>query len=57
MMSSVGFGADNRSAPTPYPNRPIQLVVPLPPGAQGDVSARILADEMAKILGTQIIVV
>jgi len=41
----------------PYPNRPIQLVVPLPPGAQGDISARILVDEMAKILGTQIIVV
>ncbi|MBP1700877.1 MAG: hypothetical protein H6Q41_6065 [Deltaproteobacteria bacterium] len=56
MMSSVGFGATIAQA-QPYPNRPIQLVVPLPPGAQGDVSARILADEMAKILGTQIIVV
>jgi tripartite-type tricarboxylate transporter receptor subunit TctC len=41
----------------PYPNRPIQLVIPLPPGAQGDVSGRILADEMGKILKTQIIVV
>jgi tripartite-type tricarboxylate transporter receptor subunit TctC len=40
----------------PYPNRPIQLVVPLPPGAQGDVSARILADDLAKTLGTQIVV-
>jgi len=56
MMSSVGFERQ--------PLRPslIQTVlsnwfVPLPPGAQGDVSARILADEMAKILGTQIIVV
>jgi len=56
MVSSVGFGATTAQA-QPYPNRPIQLVVPLPPGAQGDVSARILADEMAKILGTQIIVV
>jgi tripartite-type tricarboxylate transporter receptor subunit TctC len=41
----------------PFPNRPIQLVIPLPPGAQGDISARILTDEMARILGTQIIVV
>jgi len=41
----------------PFPSRPIQLIIPLPPGAQGDISARILTDEMARILGTQIIVV
>jgi tripartite-type tricarboxylate transporter receptor subunit TctC len=52
----MGFGATTAPA-QPYPNRPIQLVVPLPPGAQGDVSARILADDLAKNLGTQIIVV
>ena len=40
----------------PYPNRPIQLIVPLPPGAQGDISARILSDELGKILGIQIVV-
>jgi tripartite-type tricarboxylate transporter receptor subunit TctC len=40
-----------------YPNRPIQLVIPLPPGAQGDVSGRLLADEIGKNLGTQVIVV
>ncbi len=55
-MCITGIGATHALA-QPYPNRPIQLVVPLPPGAQGDVSARILADELAKILGTQIIVV
>ena len=52
----TGLGATTALA-QPYPNRPIQLIVPLPPGAQGDVSARILVDDMAKILGTQIIVV
>jgi len=40
----------------PYPSRPIQLIVPLPPGAQGDISARILSDELGKILGTQIVI-
>ena len=40
----------------PYPNHPIQMIVPLPPGAQGDISARILSDELGKILGTQIVV-
>jgi tripartite-type tricarboxylate transporter receptor subunit TctC len=56
MMCSICLGATTALS-QPYPNRPIQLVVPLPPGAQGDISARILVDEMAKILGTQIIVV
>jgi tripartite-type tricarboxylate transporter receptor subunit TctC len=56
IVCGVGLGPTTTLA-QPYPNRPIQLVVPLPPGAQGDVSARILSDEMAKILGTQIIVV
>jgi tripartite-type tricarboxylate transporter receptor subunit TctC len=56
VVCGMGFGVTTTLA-QPYPNRPIQLVVPLPPGAQGDVSARILSDEMAKILGTQIIVV
>lgn len=47
----------NTSLAQPYPNRPIQLVIPLPPGAQGDVSGRLLAEEIGRILGTQIVVV
>jgi tripartite-type tricarboxylate transporter receptor subunit TctC len=40
-----------------FPNRPIQLIVPIPPGGGGDVNARILLDELGKNLGTQVIVV
>jgi tripartite-type tricarboxylate transporter receptor subunit TctC len=39
----------------PYPNRPIQLIIPNVPGAIVDINARALADELGKILGTQII--
>ena len=39
----------------PYPNRPIQLVVPNVPGAIVDICGRALGEELAKILGTQII--
>ena len=41
----------------PYPNRPIQFIIPNVPGAQSDITARLLAEEMEKILGTKMIVV
>jgi tripartite-type tricarboxylate transporter receptor subunit TctC len=38
-----------------YPDRPIQLVIPYVAGATGDITARMLAEELEKILGTKII--
>lgn len=38
-----------------YPDRPIQLVIPYVAGATGDITARMLADELEKILGGKII--
>jgi tripartite-type tricarboxylate transporter receptor subunit TctC len=32
----------------PFPNRPVRIVVPQPPGVASDTVARILADELAK---------
>ncbi|WP_423454542.1 Bug family tripartite tricarboxylate transporter substrate binding protein [Ottowia sp. VDI28] len=39
-----------------YPNRPIRLIVPFAPGGGTDVVARVLAQEMAGVLGTSIII-
>jgi tripartite-type tricarboxylate transporter receptor subunit TctC len=39
-----------------YPNRPITLVVPFPPGGSTTIVARVVADEMARMLGQSIIV-
>ncbi len=39
----------------PYPNRPIQLILPTNPGTPSDLTGRLLAEEMGKILGTQLI--
>ena len=36
-----------------YPNRPIQLVIPAVAGATSDITGRLLAEEMEKILGTK----
>ncbi len=46
-------------APAPswavYPDRPIQLIIPYVAGATGDITARMLADELEKIIGQKII--
>ena len=41
----------------PYPNRPIQLIIPATPGAAVDIAGRLVADDLGKILGTQIITI
>jgi len=44
-----------RAAPD-YPNRPVTLVVPYPPGGPNDVIARTLGPEMSQVLGKPIVV-
>ena len=39
----------------PYPNRPIQLVIPTTPGAGVDIVGRLVAEEVGKILKTQMV--
>jgi tripartite-type tricarboxylate transporter receptor subunit TctC len=39
-----------------YPTRPITVVVPFPPGGASDVVARIVADNMSKTLGQQMVI-
>jgi len=40
-----------------YPDRPIDLIVPLPPGSAADAAGRLLADELGKVLGQTVVVV
>jgi tripartite-type tricarboxylate transporter receptor subunit TctC len=42
-------------AAQPYPNRPIQMVIPFPPGGGGDIVGRLLGEEIGKILKVNVI--
>ncbi len=39
-----------------FPNRPVRLIVPYPPGGGSDVIARILAPKMSEGLGQQVVI-
>ena len=50
VASSLPLAADD------YPNRPIVLVIPLPPGGTNDIMARAVADKMSAALGQRIVI-
>src|SRR5215813_14283483 len=39
-----------------YPSKPIRFIAPFPPGGSADTIARLLAQEMAKSFGQQVVV-
>ena len=40
----------------PYPNRPLRLIVPFPPGGGNDILARAVGQRLAEAIGQQVIV-
>jgi len=50
---AIGLGV---SAQQPYPNRPIHLIVPYPPGALTDLLARAIADRLGAALKDPVVV-
>src|SRR5215813_6484830 len=55
-LLTVATIASPALAQSDYPNKPITLVVPLPPGGTNDIMARAVADKMSAALGQQIVV-
>jgi tripartite-type tricarboxylate transporter receptor subunit TctC len=49
-------GLTDAGAADDYPNRPIVLVIPLPPGGTNDIMARSVADKMSASLGQRIVI-
>lgn len=54
LVLGLGFGIPTVQA-QPYPNRPIQLIIPGAAGSILDIAGRLSGEELGKILGTQVI--
>jgi tripartite-type tricarboxylate transporter receptor subunit TctC len=54
-VAACMFATGAASAQT-YPNRPITLIVPYPPGGATDAISRIIQDAMSKSLGQQVVI-
>ena len=50
LVANMSWAAD------PYPTRPIRWVVPWPAGGVADTQARIIADQLGKALGQQVMI-
>jgi tripartite-type tricarboxylate transporter receptor subunit TctC len=49
-------GAAVALAQAPYPTKPIHIIVPLPPGANGDLMPRILGQQLSTRLGQPVVI-
>ncbi|MGC2121420.1 MAG: tripartite tricarboxylate transporter substrate-binding protein [Xanthobacteraceae bacterium] len=56
LATIAGFTVSRVDAADDYPNRPIVLVIPLPPGGTNDIMARAVSDKMSAALGQRIVV-
>jgi tripartite-type tricarboxylate transporter receptor subunit TctC len=54
-ISLPAFAQSNAAAIKNYPDKPIKLVIPFPPGGATDVIGRIMAQELSKTLNQQVV--
>ena len=56
MLIAIAVFASASARADDYPSRPVLLIVPYPPGASTDITARIMAEQMSEILGQPVVV-
>ncbi len=50
------FGFAGAASAQPYPNKPIRVIIPFPPGEAADIIARLLSPVMSERMGQQIVI-
>jgi tripartite-type tricarboxylate transporter receptor subunit TctC len=56
MLAAAPIGPPFAAAQDKYPSRPVKIVVPLPAGTSPDVRTRIVAEQLTKTWGQQVVV-
>lgn len=55
-LAALGSFAIGRAEAQSWPSRPIRLIVPFPAGNAGDITARVIGEEMSRRLGQSVVV-
>ena len=56
VLTLLLFASPTLASAQTYPTRPIRIVVPLPPGSNGDLMPRILGRHLATKLGQPVVI-
>ena len=56
MLLALALACSPAAAQSPYPSRPVQLVVPVPPGGAADFIARTVGAKLADALGASVVI-
>lgn len=56
LSAALALGWGQAAAQAAYPNKPIRMLVPFAPGGVTDTSGRLIAEQLSKRLGQQVIV-
>jgi tripartite-type tricarboxylate transporter receptor subunit TctC len=55
-VAAIGLAPVPSTAQQPYPTRPVTVIVPFPAGGPSDVVARIVTEQMGRILGQTLVI-